>query len=160
VQPLLGRAGWSADDVRDDLRAYVIEQCGAPQAVLVVDETGSLKQGRQRVGVARQYSGTAGRVANCPSGVFLVYATAHGRTLLARELSLPKEWAADETRRKAAGVPTEVRFATKPQLAQRRLRRVLAAGLPFGWLTGDPVYGTDWRVRAWREEHRINYVLG
>jgi SRSO17 transposase len=80
--------------------------------------------------------------------------------LLDRELYLPKGWAADETRRKAAGVPTEVRFATKPQLAQRMLRRVLAAGIPFGWLTGDTVYGNDWRVRAWLEERQVNYVLG
>lgn len=160
VQHLLGRAGWSADAVRDDLRAYVIEPCGAPQAVLVVDETGFLKKGKKSVGVARQYRGTAGRGEHCPIGVFLVYATAQGRTFLDREWSLPKEWAADETRRQAAGVPTAVRLATQPQLAQRMRRRVLAAGLPLGWLTGDTVYGHDWRVRAWLEEHRINDVLG
>jgi SRSO17 transposase len=160
VQHLLGRAAWSADEVRDDLRAYVVEHCGDPQAILVVDETGFLKKGKKSVGVARQYSGTAGRVENCQIGVFLVYATAKGRTFLDREVYLPKEWAADETRRRAADVPTEVRFATKPQLAQRMLDRVLAADIPFAWLTGDTVYGNDWRVRAWLEERRVNYVLG
>ena len=160
VQHLLGRAAWSADEVRDDLRAYVIAHCDDPQAVLVVDETGFLKKGKNSAGVARQYSGTAGRVENCQVGVFLVYASAKGRTFLARELSLPKEWAADEARRQAADVPTEVRFATKPPLAQRMLDRVLAADIPFGWLTGDSVYGHDGRVRAWLEERRVNYVLG
>ena len=97
---------------------------------------------------------------NCPIGVLLVDATAKGRTFLAREWSLPKEWAADETRRHAADVPTEGRLATKPQLAQRRLDRVLAADIPFAWLTGDTVYGHDGRVRAWLEERRVNDVLG
>jgi SRSO17 transposase len=160
VQHLLGRAVWSADEVRDDLQAYVGQHLGDAGAVLVVDETGFLKKGTKSVGVARQYSGTAGRVENCQIGVFLVYATAQGRTFLDRELYLPKEWAADASRRKAAGVPTEVRFATKPQMAQRMLRRALEAGLPFSWLTGDTVYGNDWRMRTWLEEHRINYVLG
>jgi DDE superfamily endonuclease len=160
VQPLLGRAGGSADAGRDDLRAYVIEPCGEPQAVRGGDDTGVLKQGRTSGGVARQSSGTAGRVGNCHIGGLFVSATAQGRTFLERELSLPQEWAAEETRRHAAGVPTEVRCATTPQRAQRRLRRALAAGRPCGGRTGDTVDGHDGRVRAWLEEHRINDVLG
>jgi SRSO17 transposase len=99
-------------------------------------------------------------VANCHIGVLLVYATAKGRTCLARELSLPTEWAAAETRRQAADVPPEGRVATQPQVAQRRLARVLAADIPLGWLTGDTVDGHEWRVRAWLEEHRGNDGLG
>jgi SRSO17 transposase len=110
--------------------------------------------------VARQSSGTAGRVGNCHIGGFLVSAPAQGRTFLERELSLSQEWAAEETRRHAAGVPTAVCCATTPQRAQRRLRRALAAGTTCGGRTGDTVDGHDGRVWAWLEEHRINDVLG
>ena len=103
VQHLLARAGGDADAVRDDLTAYVAENLGHADGVLVVDETGFVKKGVQSVGVARQYSGTAGRVENCQVGVFLGYATRRGRALLDRELYLPKEWAEDEERREEAG---------------------------------------------------------
>src|SRR5215207_7436220 len=105
VQHLLGRAEWSADEVRDDLRSYVVEHLGDPEAVLVVDETGLLKKGTKSVGVQRQYSGTAGRIENCQVGVFLAYASDAGRAFLDRELYLPKDWTAEAARRAAAGVP-------------------------------------------------------
>jgi SRSO17 transposase len=160
VQHLLGRAAWSADAVRDDLRTYVVEHLGESDAVLVIDETGFLKKGTKSVGVARQYSGTAGRIENCQIGVFLAYATRRGRTFLDRELYLPRAWAADPDRRAVAGVPAEVPFATKPQLARQMITRALAAGVPCGWITGDSVYGSDWRMRSWLEEQRLAYVLG
>jgi SRSO17 transposase len=160
VQHLLGRAAWSAEAVRDALRTYVVEHLGDPDAVLIVDETGFLKKGTKSVGVARQYSGTAGRVENCQIGVFLVYATRYGRTFLDRELYLPQAWTTDAARCAAAGVPAEVRFATKPQLVRQMMARVMTAGVPWGWLTGDAVYGNDWRMRAWLEERRLAYVLG
>jgi SRSO17 transposase len=160
MQHLLGRAIWSADAARDDLRTYVVEHFGEPDAVLVVDETGFLKKGTKSVGVARQYSGTAGRVENCQIGVFLVYATARGRTFLDRELYLPRAWATARPRRTAAGVPETVRFMTKPQLARQMIARALAAGVPCGWVTGDSVYGSDRRMRAWLEERQLSYVLG
>jgi SRSO17 transposase len=159
MQHLLGRAIWSADAVRDDLRTYVVEHLGEPDAVLVVDETGFLKTGTKSVGVARQYSGTAGRIENCQIGVFLVYATARGRTFLDRELYLPRAWASARPRRTAAGVPETVRFMTKPQLARQMIARALAAGVPWGWVTGDSVYGSDWRMRSWLEERQLSYVL-
>src|SRR5215211_14057 len=90
VQHLLGRAQWDADALRDDVRPYVVEHLGAPQGVLVVDETGFLKKGQHSAGVARQYSGTAGRVENCQIGVFVTYTTPQGHLLLDRELYLPK----------------------------------------------------------------------
>src|SRR6516162_7164758 len=113
VQHLLARADWDADAVRDDLLGYVAEHLGDADGVLVVDETGFLKKGTKSCGVARQYSGTAGRIENCQVGVFLGYATRHGRALLDRALYVPKEWANDAGRRAEAGVPEAVEFATK-----------------------------------------------
>jgi SRSO17 transposase len=159
MQRLLATADWDADAVREDLRAYVVEHLGDPEAVLVVDETGFLKKGAKSVGVQRQYSGTAGRIENCQIGVFLAYASAQGRTFLDRELYLPKEWAAARERRAEAGVPEEVEFRTKPQLARRMLERVLAAGVPARWVTGDEVYGGDRRLRVWLEEQHVAHVL-
>jgi SRSO17 transposase len=159
VQRLLSAARWDADAVREDLRAYVVEHLGDPKAVLVVDETGFLKKGMKSVGVQRQYSGTAGRVENCQIGVFLAYASSRGRTFLDRELYLPKEWAADMGRREEAGIPADVEFATKPQLAQRLLARALAAGVSAAWVTGDEVYGKDRRLRLWLESQEQPFVL-
>src|SRR5689334_23812408 len=106
----MNAARWDADAVRDDLRRYVVEHLGDPQAVLVIDETGFLKKGTKSVGVQRQYSGTAGRIENCQIGVFLAYASLRGRTFLDRELDLPREWAEDPARRDEAGVPADVAF--------------------------------------------------
>jgi SRSO17 transposase len=159
VQRLMNAARWDTDAVRDDLRAYVVEHLGDPQAVLVIDETGFLKKGTKSVGVQRQYSGTAGRIENCQIGVFLAYASPRGRTFLDRELYLPREWAEDRERREAAGVPADVEFATKPQLAQRLLERALAAGVPAAWVTGDEVYGRDRRLRRWLESEQQPFVL-
>lgn len=159
MQRLLATADWDADQVRDDLCGYVVEHLGDPAAVLVVDETGFLKKGRQSVGVQRQYSGTAGRIENCQIGVFLAYASVHGRTFLDRELYLPKEWAADEARRAEAAVPADVEFRTKPQLAQAMLARALDGGVPAQWVTGDEVYGGDRRLRVWLEERAQPHVL-
>jgi SRSO17 transposase len=124
VQRLLATYDWDADLVRDDLRCYVIEHLGHPRGVLVIDETGFLKKGTKSVGVKRQYSGTAGRIENCQIGVFLAYASPRGKAFLDRELYLPKEWAEDRERGEEAGVPEEVVFQTKPQLAQRMLQRL------------------------------------
>ena len=143
VQHLLSSYIWDADLVRDDLRDYVVEHLGDANGVLVVDETGFLKKGNKSAGVQRQYSGTAGRIENCQIGVFLTYATAKGRTLLDRELYLPQVWVDDQERREEAGVPEKVAFRTKPQLARRMLERAVESGVPFGWATGDEVYGND-----------------
>jgi SRSO17 transposase len=159
VQRLLNAARWEADQVRDDLRAYVVEHLGDPSAVLVLDETGFLKKGDKSVGVQRQYSGTAGRVENCQIGVFLAYASPRGRTFLDRELYLPKEWCQDQERRREAGVPDAGAFATKPQLAQRMLSRARDAGVPAAWVTADSVYGKDRRLRIWLEEQEQPFVL-
>ena len=127
--------------------------------MLVIDETGFLKKGRHSAGVARQYSGTAGKVENCQIGVFLGYASRLGHTLLDRDLYLPKEWTDDRERCRRAGIPDERRFATKPQLAQQMLARALGAGVPATWVAGDSVYGDNRQLRRWLEGEPQAYVL-
>jgi SRSO17 transposase len=159
VQRLLNAADWDVEAVRDDLRAYVVEQLGEPDSVLICDETGFLKKGRKSVGVQRQYSGTAGRIENAQIGVFLGYASAKGRTFLDRELYLPREWADDAERRAEAGVPATVQFATKPGLARQMLERAFAADVPATWVAGDEIYGDDPDLRRWLETGGHAYVL-
>jgi SRSO17 transposase len=159
VQRLLNGAAWDADAVRDDLRAYVVEHLGAPDGVLIVDETGFLKKGTTSVGVQRQYSGTAGRIENCQIGVVLADASAHGHAFIDRARSLPEAWAHDLVRRWAAGVPEEITVATKPQLAHQLLERALAAGVPAAWVTGDDIYGDAPELRRWLEATGQGYVL-
>ena len=159
MQHLLARAVWDADKVRDDVRGYVVEHLGDPEAVLVVDETGDLKKGARTVGVQRQYTGTAGKVDNAQVAVYLVYASTAGHAAIDRELYLPKSWTADPDRRQAAGVPERVRFATKPALARVMLTRALDAGVPASWVAGDEVYGADPRLRAELEARGMGYVL-
>jgi SRSO17 transposase len=158
-QHLLGRAEWDPDVLRDRLRAYVTAYLHAPDAVGVIDETGFLKKGTHSAGVARQYSGTAGRIANCQSGVFLAYASRHGHTLLDRELYLPAAWMNDRERCRRAGIPEDRTFATKPALARQMLERTLTAGVVVAWITGDSIYGDDRALRQWLEAHRQAYVL-
>lgn len=159
IQRVLDRSVWDAEAVRDAVRAYVAEALGAPDGVLVVDETGFLKQGTKSVGVKRQYSGTAGRIENCQIGVFLGYASAKGHVGIDRALYLPQEWAADPVRRAAAGVPDQVTFQTKPQLALAMLERALDAGVPAAWVTADEGYGNDFAFRQALETRDQAYVV-
>jgi SRSO17 transposase len=159
MQRLLATAGWDPDGVRDDLRGYVVEQLGDPGAVLVVDETGFLKKGTTSVGVQRQYAGTAGKVDNCQLGVFLAYASPKGRAMIDRELYLPEGWTEDPLRCRAAKIPEEVGFRTKPQLAQLMLERALDAGVPAAWVTADEVYGGSPALREWLEDRGVWHVL-
>jgi SRSO17 transposase len=159
MQRLLATADWDPDMVRDDLRAYVVEHLGDVAGVLVADETGFLKKGTTSVGVQRQYSGTAGKVDNCQLGVFLAYASAKGRAFIDRELYLPKAWTDDPARCRAARVPEQVGFRTKPQLARVMLERALDAGVPASWVTADEVYGGDPALRRFLEDRGLSYVL-
>lgn len=158
VQRLLNAADWDADAVRDDLTAFVAEHLGDPEGVLIMDETGFLKKGTKSVGVARQYSGTAGRRENQQIGVFLTYAAPRGAVLLDRALYLPEAWASDAGRRAEAGVPEAVAFATKGALAKQMLARAFAAGIPAAWVAGDTIYGSD-ELRRWLEGQGRHYVL-
>ena len=160
LQQFLYRAKWNADEVRDDLQAYVTMQLGEPEGVLVVDETGFLKKGTHSVGVQVQYSGTAGGTANSQVGVFVTYASSQGHTFLDRALYLPRSWTDDRARCQAAGVPDEVEFATKPELALKMLQRVIARDVPCAWVTGDSVYGDGLLIRGWLESLPLGYVFG
>lgn len=159
MQHLLNRASIDTDGLRDDLRGFVVEHLGDDDAVLVGDETGDLKKGVHTVGVQRQYTGTAGRIENAQVAVYLTYASRHGHAMLDRELYLPKSWTTDPQRCQAAGVPAEVGFATKPQLAATMIGRALDAGVPARWVAADEVYGADPLLRADLEQRRIGYVL-
>jgi SRSO17 transposase len=159
TQHLLGRADWDPEVVRDDLRTYVVEHLGDPEAVLVVDETSFVKKGTHSAGVAKQYAGCVGKLEQAQVGVFLAYASPKGVAFLDRTLYLPEEWIDDSTRCQRAGIPATVRFATKPQLAQAQLARARAAGVPAAWVTADSIYGDDRRLRRWLEAHEQAYVL-
>ncbi len=158
-QHLLGRTDWDPDALRDRLRTYVTDYLADVDAVGVIDETGFLKKGTHSAGVARQYSGTAGRVENCQMGVFLAYASAHGHTLLDRVLYLPAAWMADRDRCRRAGIPDARAFATKPALVQQLLARTFDAGVRLAWVAGDSVYGDDRALRHWLEARRHADVL-
>jgi SRSO17 transposase len=135
MQRLLGSTVWGADALGDELPTEANEALGARDGVLVVDETGFLKQGGHSAGVKRQYSRTAGRVANGQLGVFLTYASREGHILLDRALSLPREWTADRTRCRQAGLPDEVGVATTPDRARGLIERAMTHGVSFGWVT-------------------------
>jgi SRSO17 transposase len=159
MQRLLRRADWDLEGVRDDLRDYVVEHLGDRGGVLIVDDTGFLKKGVRSAGVQRQYSGTAGRTENCQIGTFLAYACSRGHVLIDRELYLPESWTDDRDRCRAAGVPDEVGFATKPRQAMAMLARAFDAGVPFSWITADEAYGQVKYLRVWLEERDAAYVL-
>jgi hypothetical protein len=159
MRRLLRRADWDVDGVRDDVRAYVVEQSGDPGGVLIADDTGFLKKGIRSAGVQRQYSGTAGRTENCQVGVFLAYASQYGHALIDRELYLPESWTGDPQRCQAAGIPEEAGFTTKPRQAQAMIARAVAAGVPFAWFTADETYGQAKWLQAWLEDQDIWYVM-
>jgi SRSO17 transposase len=158
-QAILGRGRWEAEALRDIVRDYALETLADPDAVLVIDETGFLKQGKASCGVGRQYTGSAGKITNCRIGVFAAYASRHGHALIDRALYLPKAWTDDPARLAAAHVPPEVGFATKPRLAARMVERAIAAEVPFRWVAGDSVYGVGEIEMALRRAGK-GYVLG
>ena len=158
-QALLGRAQWEADALRDVVRDYVVATLADPDAVLVIDETGFLKQGRASCGVGRQYTGSAGKITNCQIGVFAAYVSRHGNAFIDRALYLPKAWTDDRTRMAASHVPRGTPFRTKPQLAAAMIERAIAADVPFGWVAGDSIYGVGEIEIALRRAGK-GYVLG
>ena len=160
LQNLLGRAEWDQDSVRDELREYVIEHLGDPEGVLVLDETSFPKKGKKSVGVARQYCGSLGKRDNCQVGVLLAYSSPKSHAFIDRKLYLPKEWTQDAERLKAAGVPQDVAFATKPEIGRQMLQRAFDAGVTARWVLGYEIYGGDYRLRSAIEERCRRYVLG
>ena len=158
-QAILGRGRWDADALRDIVREYVVEHLADEGAVLVVDETGFLKQGKASCGVGRQYTGSAGKITNCQIGVFAAYVSRHGHGFIDRALYLPQAWTSDPARMAGAHVPPDTFFATKPALALAMIDRAHDAGVPFAWVTADTVYGTGAVEMALRRAGK-GYVLG
>jgi SRSO17 transposase len=158
-QAILGRGRWDADALRDIVRGYALETLADPDAVLVIDETGFLKQGKASCGVGRQYTGSAGKITNCQIGVFAAYVSRHGHAFIDRALYLPKAWTNDPTRLAAAHVPPEVGFATKPRMAMAMGERAIAASVPFRWVAADSVYGVG-EVEMMLRRAGKGYVLG
>ena len=159
LQQFLYRGRFSADKLRDKLRDYTSENLGDEDGILVVDETGFLKQGKHSCGVKRQYSGTAGRIENCQIGVFLTYASEKGHAPLDRRLYMPQEWIDNAQRRKKSGVPENLTFQTKPQMALDMIKEATSANVPYKWVTGDCVYGDYTDIRAWLETNQKCYVM-
>jgi len=158
-QAILGRGRWQADALRDVVRDYALETLADPDAVLVIDETGFLKQGRASCGVGRQYTGSAGKITNCQVGVFAAYVSQHGHAFIDRALYLPKAWTDNPARLAAAHVPSDVCFTNKPRLARRMVERAMAARVPFAWVAADTVYGVSELEMALRRAGK-GYVLG
>src|SRR6187397_1143630 len=158
-QAILGRGRWQADALRDVVRDYALETLADQDAVLVLDETGFLKQGKSSCGVTRQYTGSAGKITNCQIGVFAAYVSRHGHAFIDRALYLPKAWTDDPARLVAAHVPPGTAFATKPRLALAMIERAVAAKVPFMWVAADSVYGVGEIEMALRRAGK-GYVLG
>jgi len=152
-------AKWEPDDIRDDLQRYIADSLGEDDGVLIIDDTGFIKKGTTSAGVQRQYCGTCGRTENCQIGVFAAYASGRGRALVDRELYVPKSWAEDRRRCRAAKIPDAQTFATKGELGRRMVLRALASPLPITWVTADSAYGQDHRFRRLLEQSGVGYVL-
>lgn len=146
-QQFLSQGAWADEPILERHWQEVAQTLGDPSGVLIVDGSDFPKQGTESVGVKRQMCGELGKVANCQAGVFLSYASEKGYTLLDRRLYLPQEWVEDDAyaeRRTQCGVPNDIAFQTKPQLAAEMLQAVHEAGtLPYGWLTCDAAFGRD-----------------
>ena len=158
-QAVLGRSHWDANALRDVVRDYTLETLAEGDAVLVIDESGFLKQGTASCGVARQYTGSAGKITNCQVGVFAAYVSTKGHALIDRQLYLPKAWTDSPERRTAAHVPEDVTFATKPRLAVGMIERAIRAGVPFAWAAADSIYGVG-EVEGVLRQAGKGYVLG
>ena len=159
-QAVLGRGRWDADALRDIVRDYALETLADPDAVLVIDETGFLKQGKGSCGVARQYTGSAGKITNCQIGVSLSLATPTEHVPIDFELYLPESWTEDPARRKEARIPDSIQFQTKPQLGIAMVRRAIADGLPRGVVLADSAYGSSSEFRQELRELGLDYAVG
>lgn len=159
MQWLLNGSVWDADRLRDEVRDYLVKHLGDAEASLVIDDTQAQKKGAKSVGVAFQHCGLTGDVRNCQTMVMLTYAAERGHAFIDRRLYLPEDWTADRERCREAGIPGDVAFATKPELAVEMLKDALAAGIPFGWVLADAGYGRDRGLRAFCHDRTLPYVL-
>jgi SRSO17 transposase len=158
----VGEGGWSDEKVLAKVREMVLPEIEAegPIEAWIIDDTGFPKKGTHSVGVARQYCGQVGKQDNCQVAVSLSIANRHASLPVAWQLYLPKDWAEDDARRRKAGVPEEIGFRTKPEIALEQVRRACEAGLPRGVALMDPAYGNDARLRIGVAALGLAYVAG
>jgi SRSO17 transposase len=159
LQQFISKGSYSADELRNEVRGYVTENMGEEDGVLVVDDTGFIKQGEKSCGVQRQYTGTLGKICNCQIGVFLSYASSVGHCAIDRRLYIPESWLDDRARSSEAGIGESVKFQTKPEMALEMIQEATAADMPYRWVTGDCAYGDYDALREWLEENGKCYVL-
>lgn len=160
MQRLLNHAVWDHDRVQGVVRRFVVEALGdQPLQVGALDESGQEKQGEHTAGVKRQYMGCAGRVANGVNTVYCSYATPGGHALVGARIYVPEEQLADTGGRAALGIPADVEFTTKPQLAADILADMIADGTIPPWIAGDEVYGRSGKLRIFLEDNGIGYVM-
>lgn len=146
MQRFISHDVWKEDAMRQTYHGLVADEMGDPDGVLMFDESGFVKKGKESVGVARQYCGSLGKVENCQVGVFAAYASRHGYALVDKRLFMPEAWLSQDyaNRRVKCNVPDEVTFQTKPQLAVEMLRALRREGrLPFKYIVADCLYGTS-----------------
>ena len=158
----VAQSPWNDEDMLRQVRSYVVPamQKTGPVTAWIVDETGFVKSGTHSAGVARQYCGRVGKKENCQIAVSLSVATQSSSLPIAWRLYLPENWAGDEERRRAAGVPAEVRFQTKPQIALGQIQQAVQEEVPQGIVLADSVYGVDREFRAGLAELKLQYSLG
>ena len=159
---LVADAPWSDEDLLEAVRGYSLPamQKAGPLAAWIVDDTGWVKKGTHSVGVARQYCGPVGKQENCQVAVSLSVSTEEASLPIAWRLYLPEEWAHDSKRRKKAGVPKEIRFQTKPEIALEQIRAAVAREIPTAAVLADPAYGNDTQFREGITELGLFYVVG
>ena len=160
LQRFLTESPWSDEPVIDQLQAYVGQLLNSSEGVFVLDETGFPKKGKKSVGVARQYCGTLGKVANCQLGVFVAYVSEQGHALVDKRLYLPREWIDDPDRRRAAGIPETVGYQSIAELGLSMLHQARTSGHLMGrWVTADEAYGKVPTLRDTLDDDEWLYVL-
>ena len=158
LQRFIGESEWCYQPLLDELTGQVGRELGEADGVIVFDPSGFAKEGKKSVGVQRQWLGREGKIDNGQVGVYLGYASRQGHALCDVRLYLPEEWAKDRARRRECGVPQEVCFQTRHELAEEML---LECGpqLPHHWIAGDDEMGRSTRFRLWLREHSERYLL-
>lgn len=159
MQALLAEYVWDWRDALAGLQRFILAHLADPAAILVLDETAELKKGTMTAGVARQHAGITGQIENCQTVVFLAYVTARAHALFDFHLYLPKPWCAARKRRERAQVPGDTVFATKTELGTAMVTGAITAGVPFGFVAGDEVYGRSGKLRAACEKDGKGYVF-
>lgn len=159
LQRVLREAKWEDKEVRHQLRQGVIQAIGSEQGIAVIDESGFVKWGDKSAGVGRQYCGRIGKIENCQVAVYLGYVTAHRAAFLDCQLYLPQSWCDDRHRCRAAHIPDDVTFQTKPQIAEAMLEQAWDAAVPMQWVVGDTLYGNSPNLRRAIHQADRYYVM-